>query len=612
MNRQPLQNLLTSIAVITIACIASIASLGFQYGISNNIFHIPYVLKYDELPQFYDDAFIQSLKNFTSIVWPFFRETTTEKNIESAFFIGHILSRTLALHALLWLFKSNCPSKQQPAFIALIAISICPWLMNSSAVGGHGIFITYFTHSEVTWGPLIYALIFAQSGRLRLAAFFTAIVFLINAFIGIWLALALAIPIIASEFKYSPRNWKKITQSTAILIITSSPVLIWISLAITKNHGAVDFSYIEYIRYYYPEHFLIESTPINNLRNLLVITYCGFLAITFGQNRQFWSLTLMSLVGLLLAGAVLPYIADKRFIFNLHLLRSAGLLQFIAVALTLLSCINIATEDQNSTSTRLMSVLAALLLVTREPEPTALFGCAALLTIIALKKYCQRRCDMPHTFNHKVLRSIENPYFPIFITATIIGIEVTFFWSPILSPVRWGLALATILTLTKLKIPTGTRENIVLALWASFSIFLAKDHADSRKSGDNTAPTETATNYIQLTNWIKSQDAPGPYLLPTHGIYKNQFNDFQLLTKKTIWANWKQGAAAMWEPSFYSQWKTRLTQTSKLTDSKSLLTYASDNRIPFIVLPKNMGRCEIGYKSIFENTLYSVCSTSVK
>lgn len=595
-------------AIIAIAGIASIYALGFQYGISNNIFHIPYVLRYDELPQFQSDTFVQSLKNFTSIVWPFFRATTAEENIELAFFVGHILSRILALHALLWLFKSNCAKKQQSAFIALIAAALCPWLMNSSEVGGHGLFITYFTHSEVTWGPLIYALIFAQSGRLRLAALFTGVVFLINAFIGIWLALALAAPTIALELKNRTPNWKKITQSTAILIGTSSPVLIWIGLTITNSQNTVDFSYIEYIRYYYPEHFLIESTPVSNIRNLLIITYCGFLAITFGRNRQFWRLTLISLVGLLLVGAVLPYLADKRFIFNLHLLRSAGLLQFIAIALTLSGCINIATEDQNSASTRLIAILAALLLITRETEPTALLGCATLLTIIALRKHLQCKHNTSHALSLKILRSMENPYFLIFIVTATIGIETKFFWSPILSPVRWGLALATILTLTKLKISTSLKNRILLALWISFSAFLAKDNADSRKS----APASLSTDYIQLTNWAKNRDASGPYLLPTNGTYKNQFNDFQLLTKKTIWVNWKQGAAVMWQPSFYSQWKVRLSETSNLTDSKSLLTYALNNKIPLVVLPKNMGRCEIQYESVFENTLYSVCSAYVQ
>src|SRR5271166_636270 len=48
----------------------SVVVQGFFFGKINNVYHIPIVLKLFDSPQFANDPFYQSLRNFTSLVWP--------------------------------------------------------------------------------------------------------------------------------------------------------------------------------------------------------------------------------------------------------------------------------------------------------------------------------------------------------------------------------------------------------------------------------------------------------------------------------------------------------------------------------------------------------------
>ena len=86
-------------AIVMLATTLSIANTGFQFGVSNNLFHIPYVLRLSEAPNFYGDFFYQSLEKFTSFALPLMRIFSTEQNVEKLFFVGHVLSRAAAFAA---------------------------------------------------------------------------------------------------------------------------------------------------------------------------------------------------------------------------------------------------------------------------------------------------------------------------------------------------------------------------------------------------------------------------------------------------------------------------------------------------------------------------------
>jgi len=65
------------------------------------------------------------------------------------------------------------------------------------------------------------------------------------------------------------------------------------------------------------------------------------------------------------------------------------------------------------------------------------------------------------------------------------------------------------------------------------------------------APSETPQEqaYREVHTWVRqATPANAMILVPL------DLDGFQLDAQRRIWVNWKQGAAVMWAPSFYTQW----------------------------------------------------------
>ncbi len=52
-----------------VCAILSIVLQGYYFGVGNNVFHIPIVLKVFDDKSFQDDLLIQSLRNYTSLLY---------------------------------------------------------------------------------------------------------------------------------------------------------------------------------------------------------------------------------------------------------------------------------------------------------------------------------------------------------------------------------------------------------------------------------------------------------------------------------------------------------------------------------------------------------------
>lgn len=602
MNSITRQNLLALILPLA-ATLISVTVTGFQFGINNNVFHIPYVLRYRELEIFHNDAFYNSLEKFTSLIWPVLRSASTEENVEQVFFIAHFISRAVAFFGLSWFFIANCSARLGVLLLALTAVAICPWLRNASDFGGHGLFIGYFTHSEATWGPLIAGLVAAQLGRLRLAAAFTAIVFSINAFVGIWISLVI-FATVATNLNQR-RDWKLLIQSSSVFLLLCAPVLIWIIFAIKDKIASPDFSYIEYIRIYYPGHFLIESTPGHAIRNAAIITYCGFISAILGRHQKFWSIVLGVLVGLLLVGSILPYLLNNRFIFNLHLLRSAGVLQFLAVIISISASIEIAFESKNPAAVRAIAVLAGSSLITFQPEPLSLLFCAASLTFLAIIKLLDTRSNL--TDSTTIISTTQINYFVTLLVVVAVIADLFHIGISLSTLARWVLVLSIIIAviLNNKTFASKVTLSILCSLLAALIITVTH-------KWKNSNPSETSikskTERAEMVQWVRESKLNGPFLFPVDSRFRDLFNEFQLVTKKPVWVDWKQGAAVMWEPSFYWQWMPRFEAVKSLKTSEELADYAVRNNIHHIVLPTAIGKCTNDFDTVFENKSFSICT----
>jgi hypothetical protein len=84
-----------------LGALLSVLTIGFEFGVYNNAYHIPYVLNLAEQEQFAQDTYYQSLKNYASGVWFLLRFVVNEGNIRTIFLISHYLIRFLAFIAFL-------------------------------------------------------------------------------------------------------------------------------------------------------------------------------------------------------------------------------------------------------------------------------------------------------------------------------------------------------------------------------------------------------------------------------------------------------------------------------------------------------------------------------
>src|SRR5579863_10028700 len=82
-------------ALAVLGTILSMVRQSFRFGVINNIFHIPIVLKLFNLEQFAHDPFYQSLRSFTSLVWPALSLVATPEHIVAVFLGAQIVSRLL-------------------------------------------------------------------------------------------------------------------------------------------------------------------------------------------------------------------------------------------------------------------------------------------------------------------------------------------------------------------------------------------------------------------------------------------------------------------------------------------------------------------------------------
>lgn len=589
--------------LLLVATVLSITASGFDFGSGNNVFHIPYVLRYGELDQFRSDALYHSLDKFASIIWPLIRLFGNEQNVSALFLTGAVVSRALAFFALLWFFRKNCENDAKIFSVSLVSAAACSWMMGSSELGEHGIFISNFTHSEVTWGPLMAAIIATQYRKLELAAAFAGMVFLINAFVGIWLFIVLAFAVAFDTQRYS---WKTIIHAGIVLIILCSPVIIWIALDLAKSIKVPEFSYIEYIRTYFPHHFLIEAASVEKIVLVLLFAVCGFAAAWFQKNRNFWNSVLAGCLFLLLAGTVLPYLFDQRFVFNLHLLRADGLLQFFAAILSIYVAVNLLFASE---SDRAEQILAMLLLVVLMAPPvrwdTVLIGAVSLSMLVWKRAVAMNTKD----FDGNCIAEKESRWNIIAVSAVIgaIALETVVVGISASFVPRWALMCCAVGTVFLL---SNYRILVLLTIWAFMVLLAIITPVKWRKDRASSSPPN-ADAMAAISTLIKTSQLQGPFLFPIDKKHRGLFDNFQLNAQRTVWVDWKQGAAVMWDPAFYWKWMPRFNEVSQLHSTKDFLAYARLQRIPYIIVPADMGQCPAGAPTLFGNAAATVCEVGV-
>jgi len=106
-------------------------------------------------------------------------------------------------------------------------------------------------------------------------------------------------------------------------------------------------------------------------------------------------------------------------------------------------------------------------------------------------------------------------------------------------------------------------------------------------------------------NWVRtSTPEDAVFLIPPKP------EGFQLDSNRKIWVDFKQGAAVMWSPSFFSQWHRRLEEVQNLSTFEDWSSYACTQGIDYLVFAWPEGKTIRDYEGIMPEPVFSnaVCA----
>lgn len=634
-----------ALAASTALATLSIWLQGFRFGVSNNVFHIPFLLNWHEQEAFANDAFYQTLPRFTSGLLWLMRYGAAEDTLVSMFLGLHWAARVGTFIALMLILRHFLSGGVKQA-LALVAVTSSPLMLTLSPIGKHDMLGDYFTHTEVTWPFAIISLYWATLKRWTHAAAFAGLSFFINAFVGLWLAFAIACAM--TRFRRDT-SASELVKAALCFLFLSLPVIAWITFAIgTAEAPAQEFSFKQFVREYYPSHFLIEAASPTALLNVLAIGALATVAAN-GLKSDGWRVVIAALLGLLALGIVLPYAVDHRLVFNLHLLRVDGIIVMIAMPLVIAIALRM-TSESNGASERWLGVnmlvgslsgqlIGALLawLVVRCLQRTWLWipVAAALAVSVQLgaSEHLNWSEDEPSLWAMLAFFLASLPFVQppsrqrsVLLTGLSIGACITL----IVAGRIWGGVglLATLLSTAGVIFlawshywVTCAHSGVLVsrvrpvrglgALWllAICIAVLTGRNIDRWRDTARMGPADR--DWMAVVQWFRDGDSSGPVLVPLAPIDVRIDHNFQLHARRPVWVDWKQGAAVLWSPAFYSDWRSRYQAVTALRGPTEFADYALRHRIPLFVVERTgsaPAACPSGSQHRYTNARFAVCA----
>jgi hypothetical protein len=341
--------------------VLSIVSERFYFGVNNNVYHIPIVLKLFDMGQFSNDPFYQSLRNFTSLVWPGLSLIATPANVHEVFLGAHIASRFLLYIAcVLCLFQLGLRTPRALT-ISVLLMAFGRVFQGYSMIGATGLQIDYFTHTELAYPLLLFSLILAAQGRYVLAFAVNGITFDVNAFVGIWLMVILLL-LVATESSSFSNKVREILAGAVIQAVIALPVVFWILKTVRESAGVANFDYKSFVAYYFPKHFLIQTSSPRDIVLFVMASVSGGIALyLLGPAVRSWRIAFAGFIALFGFGAVLPEVSSSRLLMNLLFLRIDGVVILLSLLFTVRAAMAIVQRQAGQIGSGLAIVVLATL-----------------------------------------------------------------------------------------------------------------------------------------------------------------------------------------------------------------------------------------------------------
>jgi hypothetical protein len=522
-------------AICSVASLVSILFTGSVFGIDNHIFHLPIIHRLYDEDQFRNDAFIQSLRYYSSGIWLVLAGSETE------FGSGHALFHVLLYLSRLLAFVGfvSCASLvgirsiRERIIFSLILCFI--ELLDGTSLAGHGaLFVSSFGHSEVANGTILLAIYFAARAQIVAAVVCAGLTFFINAFMGVWLVLPL-VGIVASLI------WRRVIATDRLFIKLMLGGIVYAILAAPVAYNILSnpdfgksfgFDYPEYLRDYFGAHFFPGSSPAYEVLLLPVLAVFGWLALShLKPGGAEFKAALAGMVALYVIGLFVPLLTKSPMVLNLNLLRS-GVMIHLLVAMS-------------------GAALATKWLTSNDGRESTVLG----------------------------------PYLLFFLC------------------IKYMFPAAAVLVAFKNSIRKGTSENRDVRLRAviliALGIVVVPWRAWQHFSLDSAAAVAVG-EWETIGGWAKSSTAPGSVFLiamtgntttaETSAPERRQSEAvavasvvFEATSHRRIWVDLKRGAAAMWSPSYYAQWRQRVDAIQGLATLSETLSFAQRSGIEYVI-----------------------------
>ncbi len=522
------------VETMMVAAVASAVSLlhkGFVFGIENNIFHLPIVAGLYNEPQYQDDAFIQSLRHFSSGLW-FLLDNFENRfgQTQLLFLVLTYLSRWLCFVGFLCCASLLGIADRRDKIIFSLIICFTSFLEGNSYAGSGGLFLNYFTHSEIANGTVLLAIYFAAKGRFTAATVALGVTFFVNAFIACWLVPPLALvagSLLTKQETTTKEICSQVLAGLVPCIVLAIPVLN--NIVSNSEFGKpLDFDFANYLQQYFGGHVLISSISAADMIGLFAVALLGAVALyQFGHGARQLQAAYLGTILLYAIGVAVPFITSAPVVLNLHLLRSSTIIHLLAALATAALATNWLRDDKKP------AFLAGCLIV----MAVSLGHFAFSLCIVIILSVRQATSSSGPTPSGRVIGYIALAFVVAFI---------------------WPLSAWQNLRFNRL-FTESVLEWTDVSYWA------------------RTSTPATAT----FLGPPRSQD--GATEVTTFELALSRTAIFEFISHRRVWVDFKRGAAVMWTPSYYRIWLTRLTEVDRLNSLVERVAYAGRNGIDYVI-----------------------------
>jgi hypothetical protein len=506
---------------------------GHVSGFNNNVIHMDILAGLPSEPQFANDPFIQSIRFWASGFWFPLAGKVDNETVYPLLLTFNVISRLLFFGGALACATILGVESFQQRLIFVLLTALSTTMRGVSYAGGGGLFIESFTQSEIANATTLFMLAAAARRQVAIALTLNGLTFFINAFIGVWNAVPLAV-IFGAQLRNGAIEWRIVARQGALGIALTAILVFPVLRNIFSNPDfgrPIDFNYIEALTQIWPEHFLVWTLSRAQIAWLVAVTIAALLAsLQMRPHSNFLVAALLGFVAIWLFGAVLPWLSQSPPLINLQLLRSSSSIQLCAT----LAFAGLATRS----------------LTNGKDEQKVLFGC--VLALLMNIPSVGAPLILPVLAAEPFLRAPQHMLALPFRSLTAIMIVLL-------------LALTAYRTERRAhSIRTDRDEWASLGKWARA----------------NTAPSDVfllpVLSFTNAKNSLPRASQEEAALVSGNEV-------FQYFSHRPIWISHKAGSNVMWMQSLYHTWEQRMTETLELNSLDQRLAYASSHGVAYVV-----------------------------